>query len=631
MLQIRGKLYEDRLCNAFSAGGKDGGGKTMTFYSPKAFIFLLVIPAIIVLYLLKQKHLEHTVSSIYLWREVIRDIEANAPWQRLKRNILMILEIAAVVFLVFALSNPFLDEAGGKPQSVVVAIDTSMSMQAADIKPSRFDAAKKKASEYISSLKPGTVVTLVSIGTDTFIEENISSDKSRLLKKLSDIKVTNGRADYDDAVNLISSILRQNPDTRVALFTDEAFTISGAKPDFFLMNGGGDNYAVTLLSHTRTQNGITALSRIANYGSQDAVIPLSLYVDGRVFDAKNADVKKGETKSIYWADIPEDALTVELRIDAKDSLDADNAAWNAVNPSRIAKILLAGKKNIFIEKILSLTGCLEFYKSSSEDIGEMKGYDLYIFNGELPESLPEDGNIMIFDPKPNEYFEIGEEIKLPNLRKPGHEFFKHVDNFPFVIGKTKILEMPLWAKEVISADEGVVAFSGQPDRRKFAVFGFDLNYSDFPLTEAFPIVMTEALGWLLPQHIENVENALPGQSIEFNLDPKVEKARVIAPSGRILEIAPPFPVKVFSETDEIGIYTLEQKGEGVDMYYYFCINAPAGEESNLSAVKDKTDTAVSFPAAAEKKTGTGFKLKAILLWTALIILLIEWWVYTNGI
>ena len=136
----------------------------MTIYSPAAFIFLITIPIIIVLYLLKQRHREYTFSSLYLWREALKDLEANTPWQKLRKNILMILQIAAMALLVFALSNPFMNASWGEPRIIVLAIDTSLSMQATDVKPSRFEAARSKALSFAANLQPESRVTLVSIG-----------------------------------------------------------------------------------------------------------------------------------------------------------------------------------------------------------------------------------------------------------------------------------------------------------------------------------------------------------------------------------------------------------------------------------------------------------------------------------
>ena len=101
----------------------------MTFYSPWGFLALIGVPIIIVLYLLKRRHEDFTVSSLFLWEEVIKDIEANAPWQKLKKNILMILQIIAVILLALALAKPYLSNLESNIQNVVVVIDTSMSMQ----------------------------------------------------------------------------------------------------------------------------------------------------------------------------------------------------------------------------------------------------------------------------------------------------------------------------------------------------------------------------------------------------------------------------------------------------------------------------------------------------------------------
>lgn len=80
----------------------------MRFYSPYAFIYLISIPVIVLFYLLKQQYQEKKVSSLYLWQEALVDLEANTPWQKLKKNLSMILQIVAALLMVLALSNPFI-------------------------------------------------------------------------------------------------------------------------------------------------------------------------------------------------------------------------------------------------------------------------------------------------------------------------------------------------------------------------------------------------------------------------------------------------------------------------------------------------------------------------------------------
>ena len=62
------------------------------------------------MYFLKLRREEETVSSTYLWQEMVRDVAANAPWQRLRFNWLLLLQLLFLLALMFALAAPiFLD------------------------------------------------------------------------------------------------------------------------------------------------------------------------------------------------------------------------------------------------------------------------------------------------------------------------------------------------------------------------------------------------------------------------------------------------------------------------------------------------------------------------------------------
>jgi hypothetical protein len=66
----------------------------MSFLAPLALISALVIgPIIVAMYLLKLRREEHKVSSTFLWQRMVRDVEANAPWQKLRRNLLLLLQL----------------------------------------------------------------------------------------------------------------------------------------------------------------------------------------------------------------------------------------------------------------------------------------------------------------------------------------------------------------------------------------------------------------------------------------------------------------------------------------------------------------------------------------------------------
>ena len=57
------------------------GGTQVSFIAPAAFGLLLLLPIIVAMYLLKLRRETQVVPSVYLWQRMVREMEANAPWQ----------------------------------------------------------------------------------------------------------------------------------------------------------------------------------------------------------------------------------------------------------------------------------------------------------------------------------------------------------------------------------------------------------------------------------------------------------------------------------------------------------------------------------------------------------------------
>ena len=291
----------------------------MTLYSPAGLALLSAIPGIVLLYMLRQRFIRQEVSSVYLWDRVLRDMEVSTPWQKLKKNILMILQILCVALIAFALSNPYIRVTGKSAGSVVIVIDTSMSMQSTDISPSRIEAAKKEAGRIVENLRPGTPVTLVDMGDEPVILENLSTDSGRVLRCIEEIHAGNYAEDAESTASLINSILKAQPDTRVVFLTDYRAGPTGPGIEHIIFNGGGTNHALTHQSFLRTAQGVTVLTRVESTEAY-ATVPVSLYVNGEIFDSREVVLGDSRRADVYWDGIPADADYVESRIDIKDSL-----------------------------------------------------------------------------------------------------------------------------------------------------------------------------------------------------------------------------------------------------------------------------------------------------------------------
>ena len=119
-----------------------GLGGPMPFTTPLALLGLLFIPAVIAMYLLKLRRDEAVVPSTLLWQRLVADVEANAPWQKLRRSLLLLLQLLLVAILALLAARPFLERPAGLARDIVLVVDTSASMGATDVVPDRLTAGQ---------------------------------------------------------------------------------------------------------------------------------------------------------------------------------------------------------------------------------------------------------------------------------------------------------------------------------------------------------------------------------------------------------------------------------------------------------------------------------------------------------
>ena len=116
----------------------------MVFENLWPLIFLLAVPVIFVLYLLKQKAKDQEFSSTLLWKEIYKNIEAKHPFEKFKNNILMYIQILLVLLFIAALMAPILKNRGKAGKNVVLILDNSASMEYLyKGEQTRLDAAKR--------------------------------------------------------------------------------------------------------------------------------------------------------------------------------------------------------------------------------------------------------------------------------------------------------------------------------------------------------------------------------------------------------------------------------------------------------------------------------------------------------
>ena len=598
--------------------GKEG---PMRFFNPLGFLALLGIPLVLLMYLLKQKYRETKVPSLFLWEKAVARTQAHQPWQKLRKNLLMALQIGAIALLGIGLANPYILN-GTPTQNYVIALDCSLSMQAEDETQSRFQAAKSEIRKLVEEAPPETGFTVISVGEAPYVSVSRTTDKKLVLNKIQSMKVTNGGADWEDALALLTIEKEQFGGT-VKVFTDAAQDLGELSAEQVVFGKKSENCAVTLFSHTSSEDGLQVMSKIKNFGSQTQERTVTLFCDDAVFDLEDIRLGAGEEKDVVFTGIPLKTETLTVRLTPEDILKADDVAYDGAFARTGKKVLLVTEQNIFLEKVFALLPEVELYKTEPDHVENLKGYSLYIFDAVLPKELPKDGHIMVWNPPiENDLIHLGNEKEgVSTVKGIGHGALASLGDVAFDIAKARPISDFSWGQGILDWNGETVAVAGEKDGKKITAFSFDLHQSDLPLKKEFPIFMYQLFHWYFPGNVHNLESVTADQPIEFQLLPETKGAAVVTPSGKRFNIAPPFPADVFYETEETGTYILEQKDEAGEVRKSpFAVNPKTDGESDLMMIQEKADSVGENP----KTVFASRSLRNVILLLLLCLLLVEW-------
>src|SRR5690606_33763804 len=129
-------------------------GELVTLLSRWQWAIMAALPVLLVLlYFLKLKRHPVEVPSTYLWKKSIEDLHVNSIWQRLRRNLLLFLQLLVLLLAILALLIPYWGEGTTSGERYIFLIDNSASMSADDVTPSRLAAAKAQVNKFLDEQK----------------------------------------------------------------------------------------------------------------------------------------------------------------------------------------------------------------------------------------------------------------------------------------------------------------------------------------------------------------------------------------------------------------------------------------------------------------------------------------------
>lgn len=635
---------------------------------------LAVPPLLVLLYFLKLRRHPVLVPSTYLWRKSIEDLHVNSLWQRLRKNLLLLMQLVMLLLLMFALLRPSWQGSKLSGDRFIFLVDNSASMTATDVLPTRLEEAKRRAGELIEQMESGDVAMIVSFADQARVQQSFTDNRAELRRRLEAIEPTARSTSLAEALHVASGLA--NPgrsatdfrDTQVAealpatlfIFSDgkfpdvKDFSLGNLEPVFVpIGQSGAANVGIVSLATGRediTSGQLEAFARLENFGAADATVDLSLLLDGELIDADQVEVPAGESRGVVFqlADLTSGVL--ELRTSAPgDSLALDNTAWATIDAAYRARVLLVTPGNEPLELALNtgrarqlayvLQHSPDYLASEEYRRAALSGmYDLVVYDRCRPEQPPQANTLYIDALPPGEGWKFGATVEVPQIVdvERAHPLMQLLELGDVLVAEGQPITPPQGATVLIESGSGPLMAIAPRDAFEDAALGLALIGDDGPRTNwpvrpSFPVLVYNVLDYLggRRQH-GDAGQVRPGQSVSLRLQTDADSLRVQPPQGPAVEVARgPLNEFRFSETDLPGIYPVHDKGEAVAQ---IAVNLFDALESRI-APRTKDTVRIGHVEVVGQRSWEPARrdIWKLLLVAALAVVLGEWYIYNRRV
>ena len=619
----------------------------MHFLAPGWWLLLPPLAgALILLYLLKLKRRDYVVPSIFLWEEALQDLQANAPLQKLRANLLLLVQLLILLCAVFALSRPAMQWQHPGGRSVVLVLDASASMQSTDVAPSRFAAAQREGHRVVESLGPQDRMMVVAIGGATRALTAFTTDKRALNAAIDALRATDTRADLRAALDLAAGLANgkkagEGPD--IVVVSDGALVpvsmpASFQLPVHFVSIGQrGDNVGITMMSVRRRltdTGGFEGLITIHNFGAAARTCPLELWLgDGthdKLIDAYDITLPAGGERTETLKDVPADGGILRATLDIHDDLAVDNTARIILPRADPVPVVLVTSGNLFLKTALLLDPAIAVTEQDTVPATLPAGTILVADN--VPVSrLPAGASALLIgqevgDALPGTFVRTAATPAIVDWERR-HPVLAHVDLSDLHIALASVVAPAPGAMPLIEADAGPIALASDQHGQRVVYLGWDLHRSDFPLHVGFPIFMSNCLDWLSgARQRAQVTNVRTGDVVTVVAPPDAANLTLRAPDGSVTPLTPMNGAVVIDRFTRAGLYRLA--GKGLEMT--FAANLLDAAESNIApqgklTLGEARAKVISGPVRTEQEFW-----RSILI-GLLALLCLEWWIFHRRI
>ncbi|MCX7720824.1 MAG: BatA and WFA domain-containing protein [Dictyoglomus thermophilum] len=451
---------------------------------------------IIILYLIKPKRLRLKVPSLLLWERVLKEEPIGRWFKKLPKNLILLLQILTVMFIILFLSKPVLSFEGIAGRPVIFVLDSSASMTAKDISPSRFERAKteiinlskkihNKASLIIAKDKPQL---LISSGKNTEIEKVLKDEKPFL-----------GEGNLNYAISYVENLFPKES-CDIHIFTDGTEKLDipkNSQNNYFIhiIGKGGKNLAILDGRVFQKNEEVSQIFlKIGNFSNNSEEIPITVKNEGKNLFRTKIYLQQNEIKTLTF-ETPILKGKIEASIDMKDDLPEDNIAYFYV-PDFSPRILIITMGNPFLEKaVRAIPGAKVEIRRDIVKI-DFKNYDFFIFDGLIP-YLKIPGKFLFIGAypgmDPNKIEKVG---KVKILSWEDHPILRFVQLYGTQIDNAYVFRDEK-LKPIIYSTKGPVGYYLKEENMEGVILSFDLLSTSWIYHDSFPLFIYNLIKYML--------------------------------------------------------------------------------------------------------------------------------------
>jgi hypothetical protein len=408
----------------------------ITFATPLSAVQWAVLAGIpvgiIALYFLKLRRRPVQVSSTLLWRRSLEDLHVNSLFQRLRRNLLLFLQLLTALLVMLALAGPRIKGSTGQGQRTILVIDNSASMSATDVAPSRLARALKEAEAVIDAMDSDDSAMIIAFSGRARVVSNYTSNRPLLRQRLRSIQPTQETTSLREALTVAAGLANPSSDLaaraasegtivrntavppKLMIYTDggfpdvEGFSVGNLIPQVVVIgpppppavpvdptkpappkrSDPSDNVAVLALQAARNEDRpdqFQVFGRVHNYRAEPVKTEAKLLKhdparprgEGALIDAVALEIDP-QSDAAFKFDLPDSGTgsELEVRVEEKDALPLDNRAFTVYGNPRKAQILIVTSGNRYLSETLRTAALAELADIAEATPDELKTDDL---------------------------------------------------------------------------------------------------------------------------------------------------------------------------------------------------------------------------------------------------------------